>query len=247
MQIAIDIGNTFAKIGIFDENKMLRFYQQLSMQEVESIVAQYQPLYVIIADVSGKGAALSFPDSCGVLLLSHQTPIPLQNRYQTPQTLGMDRLAAAIGVWSRFPGQASLVIDAGTCITYDFIHEENAYCGGSISPGLQMRFRALHEFTARLPLLASTDEQVALTGTTTREAMLSGVINGMIYEIEGVISAYSAPYRAAGKPLEVVICGGDADYFEKRIKPRIFADQMILLTGLNQILQYNLQTGGLAN
>jgi type III pantothenate kinase len=139
------------------------------------------------------------------------------------------------GASYRYAEHACLVIDLGTCITYDYIDAEKNYRGGSISPGLHMRFKAMHTFTARLPLLEPAPDEIALTGTDTKQAMQSGVINGITCEIEGIIKEYRKKF---GK-LHVIFCGGDATFFENKIKESIFVTPELVLVGLNWILEYN--------
>lgn len=168
--------------------------------------------------------------------VSHQTPLPFRNGYQTPHTLGMDRVAAVAGAQAVFPGRPLLVIDAGTAITYDFLDESGTYRGGGISPGINMRFDALHTFTAKLPLIEHLPEIPPLVGDTTESSMRSGVVNGVLAELEGIMQAYQK--RADGK-LQVVITGGDLGLLEKGIKTSNFADPHLVLSGLYEILIFN--------
>lgn len=162
-------------------------------------------------------------------------PTPLKNLYRTPHTLGADRLAAAVGAWeyfrSRGRGRDILVFDIGTAITVDFVSAKGEYLGGNISPGLTMRLRALNEMTDRLPLCSADDfEEQMLRGQDTQSAIAQGVVRGICYEIEGYIKAHP---RA-----EIFFTGGDALYFEKRIKNTIFADQQAVTRGLRSILDF---------
>ncbi|MEI6900275.1 MAG: type III pantothenate kinase, partial [Bacteroidota bacterium] len=166
--------------------------------------------------------------------LDEKTPIPLKNRYQTPATLGKDRLAAAVGGHSLFPGHDVLVINAGTCVTYDVVTREGEYLGGAISPGMVMRFRALHTFTGKLPLLDFTEEP-DFPGNTTEKSIISGVINGMIAEMEAIATGLGVKYP----DLQVILSGGDLNYFDKRLKISIFALPNIVVYGLYQILKLN--------
>ena len=168
--------------------------------------------------------------------LNHQTPLPLQNNYLTPDTLGLDRLAAAIGARELFPDQALLVIDAGTALTFDLVEGNGTFAGGNISPGLRSRFRALHEFTQNLPLVEAPGV-VLLSGRTTEEAIRSGVINGMALEMDGMIELL----REKHPEIQTVLTGGDALFFERRLKNRIFVKFEITLIGLNRILEYNVE------
>ena len=161
--------------------------------------------------------------------------MPLNNQYQSPETLGLDRLAGAAGIWYRYPGAGGLVIDMGSCITYDYVDAKGNYLGGAISPGVAMRFKAMHTFTAALPLVEGNEESEILGDTTVR-SMRSGVINGVCAEIEGMIGRYRDRYGA----FKAVLCGGDAKFFASKVKPTIFADQYLILYGLYRILEENL-------
>ena len=175
-------------------------------------------------------ASLKFP----LLRFSPSTPIPISNRYRTPETLGSDRLAAVIGASSLKPGTDLLIIDAGTCITYEVIDARGNYWGGNIAPGMQMRLRALHEFTARLPLVEA-DGEVPGMGYNTETAIRSGVLRGMKYEIEGYIKSM----RSKFPHLQVFLTGGDHINFDTNIKNSIFSDRYLVPRGLNKILDYN--------
>lgn len=166
--------------------------------------------------------------------ISARMELPVINRYQTPETLGTDRVVAVIGARSIVPDQGVLVIDAGTAITYDFASKAGEYLGGGISPGMSMRFRALHEFTAGLPLVNPV-EKINLVGGSTVESMQSGVINGLIEEIEGVIRRYRATF---GQEINVFLTGGDMHYFENHLKNINFADAYLTHKGIYHILTY---------
>jgi type III pantothenate kinase len=237
MNIAIDIGNTSVKAGLFKNSALKEVYHGLSINALPELVQQLGVANCIISSVS-QDAQLIFqqlqPYLQKVIVLDHQLPIPVINEYETPQTLGKDRLAAVAGATAVHPNTDCLVIDLGTCITYDCIRANGHYLGGSISPGLRMRFKALHTFTARLPLIEPEDE-VGLTGRNTRDAILSGVIHGMTAEIEGIISKYQTIFPE----IDVIFCGGDANFFESKIKQRIFVIPELVLIGLNRILEHN--------
>ena len=169
-----------------------------------------------------------------ILRFTPDTPIPITNRYRTPDTLGSDRVAAVIGASSLKPGQDLLIIDAGTCITYEVIDAQGNYWGGNIAPGMQMRLRALHEFTARLPLV-DAEGAVPGMGYDTETAIRSGVLRGMKYEIEGYIKSMKAKYPH----LLVFLTGGNRINFHTDITSIIYADKYIVPRGLNKILDYN--------
>jgi type III pantothenate kinase len=166
--------------------------------------------------------------------LGHDTPVPIEVLYETPQTLGKDRIAAAVGANELFPGQNLLIIDAGTAITYELVTEGNCYLGGNISPGLEMRFKALNHFTGQLPLIDKADS-FPLMGRNTTEAILAGVQNGLIYEIEQTIASFNRNYQN----LQIIMTGGDAVFFVKNLNYPIFVNFNLTLIGLNRILEYN--------
>jgi len=236
MELAIDSGNTYSKVGWFDDNRLIKSMSGLGFGEMIEAVRTSPVRRIIFSSVSysleefSDALQLNVP----VLRLSNSTPMPIGINYGTPETLGADRLAAAAGANCLYPGSDLIVIDAGTCITYDLIDAEGVFQGGAIAPGLRMRFRAMHEFTRRLPLIEEIDNKM-LIGKTTVTAMQSGVLNGMIAEIEGMAGAYRREYPEA----KVVMCGGDLGFFESRLKLPIFAVPELVLIGLNRILQYN--------
>ena len=173
---------------------------------------------------------LPFP----MMEFTYQTPIPIRNLYHTPQTLGVDRLAAVIAVYTAKPHHSALVIDAGTCITYDFIDEHGQYQGGNISPGMEMRFKALHEFTSKLPKVEASGETPSY-GYSTETAIRSGVIRGIEHEISGYIQQLKKNYPS----LLVFLTGANEFSFDTNLKSGIFADGFLVLKGLNRILDYN--------
>ena len=166
--------------------------------------------------------------------LDHETKLPIGNLYETPETLGKDRLAAAVGANELFPDQNLLIIDAGTAITYDLVSENNEFIGGNISPGLQMRFKALNQFTGKLPLVSYSDEFQDI-GRNTTEAIRAGVQNGILYEIAQTIELFNKNYQN----LQIVMTGGDSIFFDKKLNYTIFVHFNITLIGLNRILEYN--------
>ncbi|GAB3015843.1 type III pantothenate kinase [Spirosoma pulveris] len=176
-----------------------------------------------------------------VWILNSQTPVPIRNAYDTPTTLGADRVAGAVGATTLFPNQDCLILDLGTCLTADVIDRDLVFQGGLISPGVHMRFRAMHEQTARLPLVDVpvnvTEAWPVLTAKNTRQAMQSGVLNGLALEMNGLIENY----RREIPGIVVLLCGGDASSFESRLKPPIFVVPELVLIGLNRILRYNVE------
>lgn len=236
--IAIDLGNTGGKYGIFETDALVA---QGNFKEQEGL-PQHVTVQVfdhaIIASVSGSAAeqikrGLSVSGSS--MMLSAQTALPVSNGYKSPETLGADRIAAAVAAHYFFPNRNCLSIDAGTAITYDFIDATGLYQGGGIAPGIQMKFRALHTFTGRLPLVQGIQENVPLVGQTTQESLESGVLAGTAAEVEGIIAAY----RQKAEQLVVILCGGDAGFFESTIKHPIFVIPELVLIGLQRILRHN--------
>lgn len=237
MNIAIDFGNSVAKAAVFEGDKLMDYYHALSPVELIKLVNDHPQASVITATVTADATHIInlIENKSRLTKLEHKTPTPISNTYLTPETLGMDRLAAVVGANYLYPKTDCLVIDAGTCITYDFVDENAVYHGGSISLGLKMRFKALHHFTSRLPLLEYKEDKYKLIGKDTEEAMVSGVVGGIENELIGIISSYIMRYPQ----LKVIICGGDGPFFESIIKQRIFAVPELVLIGLNRILIYN--------
>ncbi len=240
--LVIDIGNSRTKAAIFRQGALLeRFiWEACSEEHVLAALANHSVQNVILSVV---GPALDenfkrwLAQQVDVLLeLDHRTPLPFRNAYATPHTLGKDRLAAVAGAWARFPKQNCLVIDAGTCITYDVLTAEGVYLGGNISPGIQMRFKAMHTFTASLPLVEAREAD-QLIGQSTETAIRYGVLWGILWEVEGMIATAQNQWPH----LNVLLTGGDCVYFEKNLKTRIFAHSDLVLEGLNKILEYHVQ------
>ena len=239
MNLIIDIGNTSAKIAVFNTTAILK-KAVLDIQSISTNVKKLQKKHVlnnvIISSVSKiKPSELtSFADFDQIIKLNHRTKIPFINKYSTPSTLGVDRIALASGAVTKYPTKNVLVIDAGTCITYDFVNAKKEYLGGAISPGIATRYKALHKFTANLPQLEKSNFK--LIGTDTKSSIHSGVLNGIQLEIDGIINQYKAKYQN----LTVVLTGGDTNFLAKKLKSTIFANPNFLLEGLNSILIHNL-------
>jgi type III pantothenate kinase len=238
MNLVIDVGNSHTKAGLFENGQLIYFYETDSQKDLVAFTNQKRPAYVLICSVVKPPEVLRdllANYTKKAFVLDYKLPLPIHNRYETPETLGMDRVAAVAGARALFPDKNCLVIDAGTCIKYDFIDYNGNFWGGMIAPGLQMRFQAMHKFTARLPLLEPSLESVELVGRNTEKAMQSGVLNGMTAEIEGVITKY----KEKVPDLQVIMCGGDLPFFETQIKYPIFAAPRLVLSGLDSILQHN--------
>jgi type III pantothenate kinase len=239
VNLIVEQGNTKLKVAIFDCRKIVSFVfaDKDDTARVKDMVKQYHPAKGIVSSVVGMDETLTdyLKEHLNNLLwLDGHTPIPIRSEYETNETLGKDRIAAAVGANYLQPGRNLLVIDAGTAITYEVIESSGIYKGGNISPGLTTRFRALNAFTKRLPLIKEKNE-VPLVGTSTESAILAGVINGIVYEMDGFIDALKAKYG----DIFVYLTGGHSFYFERRLKSHIFADANLVLVGLNRILEYN--------
>jgi len=232
---SIDFGNTRIKIGLFHNQEFLDVFRVGTLSEAAELLKAKSVQNAIVSSVTLSNSEISqglnFLQS--LLFLDYKTPLPIKNNYKTPTTLGYDRMAAAVGANLRFPDQNCLLIDIGTAIKYDLVSDQNAFEGGIISPGRRVRFSALHTFTKKLPLL-DTVEIPELIGDSTESCMTSGVMNGIAAEINGIIDEYIKKLK-----LTVLICGGDAPYFETKIKYPTFAAPNLVLEGLNRILQYN--------
>lgn len=238
MNLIVDYGNSSAKVAIFEEHQLQERHVFTSPETLQTFMESSQADYCLVSSVTHDASRVSSwaQQAKRRWVLSPALPLPITIQYATPQTLGVDRIAGVCGAWQQYPGDNSLVIDAGTCITFDFISQQGAFLGGSIAPGLQMRFQAMHTFTAKLPLVQPVGS-VSLIGNTTETCMQSGVINGMTAEIEGIISRYRDKYPN----LRVILCGGDTRFFENNLKESIFAVPDLVLVGLNSILLHNVR------
>lgn len=239
MNLIIDIGNTVAKIAVFEAEEVVEvFYASNDSLDVLKEVCDKYPINRgILASVidlndsvSQKVSKLSFP----LITLDSKTLLPIQNLYESPETLGYDRIAAVVGAYTYFPGKDILVIDAGTAITYEFIDANGCYHGGNISPGIQMRFKALNNFTGKLPLVSAQGKLLHI-GKDTETAIRAGVLKGVEFEIQGYIESLKHKYPE----LLVFLTGGDEISFDTKLKSIIFADRFLVLKGLNRILNYN--------
>jgi type III pantothenate kinase len=241
MNLVIDIGNTLSKLALFKGNELIEFSstEKLDVAFLQSLVEKKSGIKSAILS-----SVISHPVDINVFLkkqfhfieLNTSTKLPLKNCYKTPETLGKDRLAVAVGANQLFRNTNVLAIDAGTCIKYDFVNDKNEYLGGGISPGIDIRFKALHTFTDKLPLL-SFQQFEKLVGENTNESILSGVVNGAVHEVKGIITEYEKQFPN----LKVLFTGGYSGFFEKQLKNTIFADLFLVLKGLNVILNFNVQ------
>lgn len=242
MILAIDVGNTRIKAAVFEDATVLECFvfskNELEKNILNILKKQEKVSHLVVSSVSDleKQSFSAFENLVNVHFVSHDDSFPFVNGYKTPQTLGMDRMVNAAGATLQFPNQNRLVIDAGTCVTYDFIDESNNYLGGAISPGLQLRYAALHNFTAKLPLL-ELENPAHFVGKSTPESIHSGVVNGLVYEIDGFIAEYKALYPK----FIIILTGGDTVFLAKRLKNTIFANSNFLLESLNQLFQYKIK------
>lgn len=240
MNLIIDAGNTNVKLAVYDRDVLVDFRQTPSDQfstGVKNIFDEYPEISrAILSSVTclDKKAMDVLRVFTKVHCLDHTTRVPFKNSYATPSTLGVDRLALATAAFYNNPHRNTLVIDAGTCITYDMVNDFGEYLGGAISPGLRMRYKALHQYTDRLPEL-EPQQILDIIGNSTVSSIHSGVVNGTCLEIDGVISQYLSRYDR----LKVILTGGDAQFLSKRLKNTIFAHSKFLLEGLNYLLEYN--------
>ncbi len=237
MNLSIDIGNTNTKFGLFEDRELKEVFT--GREEIEMILQRYKVKRAIISR-TGSDEVIEYrlkEKKVNTVFLNPDLQLPVKILYKTPQTLGADRLAGSVAAQGQFPGENILKLDFGTCITYDVVNAQSEYLGGAIAPGMLMRFKALHNYTAKLPLVDPMQfNQFELTGTDTPTSILSGVINGIKYEVEGIINEY----RQRLGSLKVVATGGDAGLFAALIKSEIFARPYLVLEGLNEILNHNL-------
>ncbi|PRX56365.1 type III pantothenate kinase [Flagellimonas meridianipacifica] len=240
MNLVVDIGNSLTKYAVFENRKLLHFEtseSNLFLSKIKDVFESFPKVeHAIISTVGQlenkeKEILALF---CKVHVLSHTSKVPFKNSYATPNTLGMDRIALATAAFYQYARKNALVIDMGTCITYDMINDSGEYIGGAISPGLHMRYKAMHAQTEKLPLLAPED-LLDFIGNSTESCMHSGVINGLINELDGTIDQYHARFQ----DLTVILTGGDSQFFVKRLKNSIFANSKFLVEGLNCLLEYN--------
>lgn len=240
MNLIVDVGNTYVKFAVFNDANLIH----KSSFKLSEFKKQYKCLKkdfpklknAIIASVGHLSTeqVASIGNDLNVIELTSQLNFPFKNLYKTPKTLGVDRMALVGASVHQFPNKNVLIIDAGTCITYDFITSDNHYLGGAISPGLRLRYTALNNLTANLPLL-ETELPNSIVGDSTESSIHSGVVYGAIKEIDGVIDQYLEEYL----DLTVILTGGDSNFLSNQLKNTIFANSNFLLDGLNFILEYN--------
>lgn len=240
MNLVLDFGNTKIKAAVFsDSNEILEIFtwDNYSEQTINEIKGKYlidSVLLCSVVAVSNEVEDYLKSNFSFYIRLDSSTKLPIKNNYSTPHTLGLDRIAAAVGANMLCPNTPLLVIDMGTAITYDFVNASNEYEGGNIAPGVNMRLRAMNNYTNKLPLLEAREEE-RLLGNDTASAMMAGVMRGIEFEIEG----YIFEMLKKNANLSVFLTGGDVFFFEKTVKSSIFVVSNLLLMGLNEILRYN--------
>jgi type III pantothenate kinase len=241
MLLVIDVGNTRIKVAVFEKHTILFqdvFLKEEALKKIENIFKKFQQITESVFSSVGKlddTVIDLLQQSSRLNVISSETLFPFKNKYETPKTLGVDRMVLASGATLVYPKQNRLIIDAGTCITYDFVDDEDNYLGGAISPGFRLRYEALHNYTAKLPLL-TLEQPEKYIGNSTKESIHSGVVNGILNEIDGFINRYREEYQV----LTVILTGGDADFLAKNIKNTIFANSNFLLESLNYIHHYTI-------
>ncbi|MCD7898453.1 MAG: type III pantothenate kinase [Bacteroides sp.] len=239
MNLVIDVGNTAVKAAVFNGKELINVVSEPddSFDFLNVICLKYEITAAIIAstrNLTDESVQILNVKLPFLHWLNETSRLPIVNLYETPQSLGNDRIAAVVGANEQFPGKDILVIDAGTAITYDFIDSQAHYHGGNISPGISMRFKALHQYTSRLPLITQEGRLPDL-GKDTETAIRAGVLKGIEYEIMGYITLLKDKYPE----LLVFLTGGNGISFDTNIKNIIFADRFLVLKGLNRILNYN--------
>ncbi len=236
--LVIDIGNTRTKAAVFEGEKLLEkiIFSGDSISKIKELQTNHsfkKSIYLATGKIEPAFGKF-LKEDLKAIELSHKTKVPVQNKYGTPETLGRDRLAAVVGAQAFFPNCNCLVIDAGTCITYDWLTAEGDYLGGNIAPGITMRLEAMNHFTARLPLVEKADIENPI-GKSTELALRNGALWGAVQEVDG----YILWGRKNFGQLKVIFTGGDTNFFVKHLKRRIFARPNIVLAGLNKIIALN--------
>ncbi len=245
MNIVIDIGNSYYKVAVF-QNSEIVFFERLESAETNDFIGFINKIKTMFPEV--KNAILSSVKELDIEInkiltelfdlyinLNSETLIPIKIDYKTPLTLGKDRIAAVVGANEIFPENNVLVFDFGTALTIDFIDKNAEFKGGNISPGLEMRFKALNHFTDKLPKVSVNENFDGLLGNSTNNAILAGVRQGMIFEVMEYINVFTNEFA----DLKVIFTGGDNFFFANKLKSNIFADSQLVLKGLNRILEYN--------
>jgi len=242
MLLAIDVGNTRIKAAVFEHNNMV-YFEVITKNELNESIKKIKNNFskisdLIVSSVGNLDESVFLFESLKIKthFVTHKSEFPFKNLYLTPDTLGIDRIILASGSVLLYPKQNRLIIDAGTCITYDFVDSNNNYQGGAISPGLKLRYKALNNYTDKLPLLELQMPENYI-GNQTNQAIHSGVVNGVLSEINGFIENYRKDYDK----ITIILTGGDTEFLAKRLKNTIFANSNFLLESLNQTFHYKIK------
>ena len=240
MNLTLDIGNTQSKLAVFNNSLVFvkTFNSKFIIDEIDNFLLLYPDIKnLIVCSVTDINLNLEKYNFNNVHFVSANSNIPFENLYLSKNLLGNDRIALVSSASISYPGKNVLVIDAGSCITYDFINDKNQYLGGAISPGLKMRYKSLNEFTSKLPLV-SVESLDKLIGNQTIDSINVGVVNGLVFEIEGFVRQYLSEYDN----LTVILTGGNSDFLSNQLKISIFANQNFLLEGLNNLIKLNISS-----
>ena len=240
MNLTLDVGNSQAKLAVFDDKLII--VKSFDVKFINDKINKFLDLFpkiknLIVCSVIDIDFAFDKYNFDNIHFVSNKSNFPFTNLYQTKKSLGNDRIALVSRAASKFPNKNVLIIDTGTCITYDFKNQNNQYIGGAISPGLNMRFKSLNKFTSNLPLVCP-DNNYKNIGKSTSSSISVGVLDGVIYEIEGFIDEYLSKYNN----LTVILTGGDSVFLSNRLKISIFANQNFLLEGLNDLIKLNISS-----
>ena len=237
MKLVIDIGNTRTKLALFDGKEMFAgsSINKFNLKSVQEFVLNVDVRFSIISSVKLiDSETLSVAEYYNSVILSKNVAVPIKNNYTTLNTLGNDRLASVVAAHFLYPKKDVVVFDAGTCLTIDFINSKGEYNGGRISPGIEMRYKSLHTFTQRLPLVKK-ENNMSIHGRDTHSSIISGVQQGILAEVKSIIS----DVRSKNSDTIFLITGGDSFFFEKELKSSIFVNSNLVLIGLNEILDFN--------
>jgi type III pantothenate kinase len=239
MNLIIDVGNTRIKAAVFENDRLIElliFTEKKLIEKVDFFLSKYTITNGILSSVKVLTEDLinNLQKRTPFVVLDSKTKVPFINKYKTKDTLGVDRIAVVSNAAKKFSKENVLIIDAGTCITYDYVNSNNEYFGGAISPGIEMRYKSLNYYTSKLPLLEKKETNFIIGGST-KESMHSGVVTGVVGEISFIIEEY----REKNQYLTVVLTGGDTYFLAKQLKSSIFANPNFVLEGLNTILIYN--------
>ncbi len=249
MRLIIDFGNTLCKVAFYEKNEELDIssFSNITLEELQNHVHKFveqqsspeKISHCIVSSVIDYPAEIKayLKQAYHFIELSSNTPVPITIKYETPDTLGNDRIAAVVAGKSLFPDQDILIVDAGTCITFDFLNKNAEYLGGAITPGINLRFKSLNNYTGKLPLITHFGNEAELIGNSTEDSIKSGVINGVRAEVNGIIESYGQKYPG----IKIIFTGGNINYFDTTTKNNIFAVTNLVLKGLNIILSYNVK------